>query len=345
MKKKSILCLTYLLAGAFALMSVSELKLTAKAATEGVAECIMEAGSRRVLYEKRGDTRLPMASTTKICTAITVLDHVENLKEEIEIPDEAAGVEGSSVYLKSGEKYTVQDLLYGLMLRSGNDAATALALHFGGDIPRFSSMMNETAARSGALCSRFSNPHGLPSEDHYTTARDLSLITAYAMQNETFRKIVATKFYEPRGWANKNKMLTVYEGAIGVKTGYTRQAGRCLVSAAERNGMVLIATLLNCPTTYERTKELFDDCFDSYQFTPVLTAGEAVEVTFGNEKIRATVKESFSYPLLEAEKEYLEREIVASEMARRKPKKGEIIGEIQIFLAKRLLFSTNLYKL
>ena len=237
--------------------------ISAKAQQFSSAECVMEVDSRRILYQEHGDVRLPMASTTKIATAISVIDSGIEVEKTVQIPHSAVGIEGSSVYLKEGEEYSIKDLLYGLMLRSGNDCAVALAETVDGSIGAFATRMNETAQRAGALNTHFINPHGLPAKLHYTTAVDLSLITAYAMQNPLFCSIVATKYYQPRAWQNKNKMLTQYDGAIGVKTGYTKQAGKCLVSAAERDGMRLVVTVLNCPTAYERTKALFDDAFKS----------------------------------------------------------------------------------
>ena len=210
----------------------------------------METGSRRILYEEHGDVRLPMASTTKIVTAITAIENTGNLDKTVTVPDLAAGIEGSSVYLKAGDTLSVRDLLYGLMLRSGNDCAVALALDCAGDLGRFSALMNATAQKAGALNSRFRNPHGLPKDEHYTTATDLCHITSYALQNETFREIVSTRYYEPKNWKNKNKLLFSYDGANGVKTGYTKQAGRCLVTSATRNGMSLVCTVFNCPTMY-----------------------------------------------------------------------------------------------
>ncbi|MBQ4268541.1 MAG: D-alanyl-D-alanine carboxypeptidase [Clostridia bacterium] len=305
----------------------------------------MELNSRRVLYERNGDQRLPMASTTKILTAITVLDETDDLQSTITVPQEAEGVEGSSVYLKCGETYSIEDLLYGLMLRSGNDAATALALTFGKNIGEFSAKMNKTAQKAGAIHSNFVNPHGLPNANHYTTATDLSLITCYALQNETFTKIVSTKFYEPRRWANKNKLLHLYDGAFGVKTGYTKQAGRCLVSAVKRNGLTLICALLNRPQTYERTIELFDDCFQNYTNVEIIKESDVYDVKHRANAYKAATRETFSYPLREEEREHLEKKIIPSKKRIKNPKKGEIIGQIEIYLLKRLLFSANLYKL
>ena len=312
---------------------------------EAQAECVMEINSRRILYEAHGDIRLPMASTTKILTCATVLEECEDLKEEITIPSEAAGVEGSSVYLKENDVYTVEDLLYGLMLRSGNDCATALALRFGGNIEKFAAKMNQTAQKAGALASNFENPHGLPCVDHYTTARDLSLITSYAMQKTEFRKIVSTKYYQPCHWKNKNKMLDLYEGGIGVKTGYTRQAGRCLVSAAQRDNMTLVCTVLNCPTTYERSIKLLDDAFANYENVKLLGADEILTIEDGKSIQQGISREDFFYPLLKEEKDLIEIKTMPVKTTIKSKKTKEIIGQFEIYLSKRLLFSGNLYKL
>ncbi len=283
---------------------------------------------------------MPMASTTKIATAATVLRLCDDLQEIVTIPEEAAGIEGSSVYLKAGGCYTVEDLLYGLMLRSGNDCATALALHFGGSLSNFASAMNVTAQMAGALHTRFSNPHGLPAENHYTTARDLCYITRFAMADPNFQTIVSTRYYKPRNWKNKNKMLYLYEGGIGVKTGYTKEAGRCLVSAAKRNDMTLICTVLNCSQTYERSSALLNDAFNTYQMQRLIKAGTLLPVQKGKEKIIGCIRDEFYYPLSDGEKEQLE---VKTQFISSKNK--EIIGQFAIYLSKRLLFSGNLYKL
>lgn len=301
------------------------------------AECVMEATSRRILSEEHGDVRLPMASTTKIAAAITVLESGIDTSKVIEIPQKAVGIEGSSVYLKEGDEYSVKDLLYGLMLRSGNDCAVALADCIDGGTEAFACRMNKTAQRAGAINTHFRNPHGLPTKNHYTTAVDLSLITAYALENPVFSEIVATKYYEPRAWTNKNKMLTRYDGAIGVKTGYTKQAGRCLVTAAERGGMKLICTVLNCPTMYERTASLLDDAFEKYKYRLIL--GERQAVSFeGGEGISM---QNLYYPMMDGEEAHVE--IKAQPIKSQENKK--IVGQFEIYLLKRLIFSGNLYKL
>ena len=301
------------------------------------AECVMDAESRRILYQSHGDVRLPMASTTKIATAISVIESGIDVEKVVKIPASAVGVEGSSVYLKEGDAYSIKELLFGLMLRSGNDCAVALAECVDGNVAAFSSRMNATAQKAGALHTRFNNPHGLPDKNHYTTATDLSLITAYALENPLFAEIVATKFFEPRHWQNKNKLLFQYDGAIGVKTGYTKAAGRCLVSAAERGGMKLVCTVLNCSAMYERCAELLTDSFSRFTRTKILEKGAVLEFDGG----RGIADQDYFYPLSEGEQVHLE--IVAKPAHSKENKK--IVGEFQIYLTKRLLFSGNLYKL
>ncbi len=318
---------------------------TKKDWVEAKGECVMELHSRRVLYQFHADMRLPMASTTKILSSITVIENRTSIKEEIVIPQSAVGIEGSSVYLQAGERYTIEELLYGLMLRSGNDCAAALALSCSGTIERFATKMNETAQKAGALHSNFVNPHGLPANDHYTTAYDLSLISCYALHNTTFRDIVSCMYYAPRKWQNKNKMLRLYNGALGIKTGYTKQAGRCLVSGATRNGMTLVCTVLNCPTTYERSIKLLDDCFENYSNKELLSPSNIFTVNCGKKRVQAHTDRTYYYPLSAGEEEHVEVKVFPLEHSINLEKNKEKVGEFEIYLAKRLLFSGNLYKL
>lgn len=187
---------------------------------------VMDAVSGRVLYDKNMEKRCGMASTTKIMTAITALEN-GNLEETVKVSASAAGVEGSSMYLSAGEEITLENLLYGLMLVSGNDAATAVAEHVGGSVEKFAVMMNEKAQAIGAVNTHFDNPHGLATDTHYTTAKDLATITAYGLKNDKFAEIVATKSKKvpwqgksyQRQLTNHNKLLSMYEGCVGVKTG------------------------------------------------------------------------------------------------------------------------------
>lgn len=233
------------------------------------AMAVVDGDTGELLFCKNADKRMEPASTTKICTAITVLESCTVLDLPMPIPDKAVGVEGSSLYLQHGEMLTVRDLLYGLMLQSGNDCAEALAIIVGGSIDGFVKMMNDTAVKAGAKNTNFVNPHGLHHDEHYTTARDLCAISHYAMQNELFRKIVSTKHYRTpyhnheydRSFPNKNKMLFNYEGGNGIKTGYTKKSGRCLVSSATRDGKTYICTVLDCYDMWEESARLLDNAF------------------------------------------------------------------------------------
>lgn len=242
----------------------AELNLDAKAAI------VMEATSCRVLLEKNADQRLPMASTTKIATALTVIKCCTDLNKVISVPVEACGIEGSSVYLVAGERLSIMDLLYGLMLRSGNDCAVALAIVVGGSVSEFVACMNSVAADLGCNNTHFVNPHGLHDDMHYTSARDLAKITCEAYKQNTFATIVSARSYRVttdlsnRVFVNKNKLLSRYALADGVKTGFTKKAGRCFVGSATRNGMRLIAVVLNCAPMFEQTQQMFEWAFEKF---------------------------------------------------------------------------------
>lgn len=232
------------------------------------AVCI-EWTTKKVLYGDGENNKTFPASTTKILTALVVLENLQ-LNQKIKIPKEAVGIEGSSLYLREGEMLTVEDLLYGMMLRSGNDAAVALAIAVSGNITDFAKKMNEKAVECGAVNSNFENPHGLHHPNHYTTAYDLALITAEAMKNQYFRTIISMQKARigegesTRVISNKNKMLHLYDGANGVKTGYTKNSGRCLVSSAKRDGMQLIAVVLNHGDMWGDSMSILDYGFDNY---------------------------------------------------------------------------------
>ena len=229
--------------------------------TSASGGCVIEGSTGRVLFEKNKDKKLAMASTTKIMTAITAIENCDDLDEKFEVSPKAVGIEGTSLYLRKGDVYSTRDLLYALMLISGNDASVAIAEHIAGSTSEFVTLMNEKAKEIGAVNSHFANTHGLDEDGHYTTAYDLAKITAYALNNDTFREIVSTQSTkiinskdgqeEARYLRNKNKLLFKLDGCIGVKTGFTNDAGRCLVSAIERNGMRLISVVLNCGPMFE----------------------------------------------------------------------------------------------
>lgn len=267
---------------------------------------VLDAQSGRVLYEKRPDEKSLIASTTKIMTALIVCEQC-NVLDRVRIPREAVGIEGSSMYLQEGEILTVQELLYGLMLRSGNDAATALAIYCGGTVEGFAQLMNDKARFLGMENSHFVNPHGLDSPDHYSTARDMSLLAAYAMKNPIFAKTVSTRSVKAgkRVLQNHNKLLWQYEGADGVKTGYTKAAGRILVSSATRQGRRLIAVTMNAPNDWQDHKSLLQDGFGQYHLQHIIKSGDCLgtlEVASGKEmQVKVVSDSDFFYALAAGE--------------------------------------------
>lgn len=235
----------------------------------------MDADTGRVLYEAQADRRSLIASTTKIMTALVAIEHLP-LETEFQIPQEATGIEGSSMYLQPGETLTVYELLCGMMLHSGNDAAVALALVCAGSVSEFVDLMNVKAQKLGLKNTHFENPNGLDGETHYSTARDLAVLTCHALENESFAKIVATKSMTAAGRSltNHNRLLWSCEGCIGVKTGYTKAAGRILVSAAERNGRRLVAVTIHDRNDWNDHARLYDYGFSLYQIKTILQAGQ-----------------------------------------------------------------------
>jgi len=238
--------------------------------TSARAACLYEPVTDTFIYSKNMNERLPMASTTKIMTGLLAIENLE-LDKEITVPKEASGIEGSSIYLEEGDVLTVKDLIYSLLLQSANDAATALAYAVSGDIHSFAELMNERATELKLSDTHFTNPHGLDDEEHYTTAHDLAILAATALKNPIFRKITSTYKYsffisdKSRVVVNHNKLLKGYEGATGVKTGFTKKSGRCLVSSAKRSDLELVAVTLDDPCDWQDHKNMLDYGFDSYE--------------------------------------------------------------------------------
>ena len=251
---------------------------------------VIDGHSGEILWEKNAEQRSLIASTTKIMTGLLIAEDC-SLQEVFCIPDSAVGIEGSSLYLKSGELLTIEELLYGMMLHSGNDAATALAIYHSGSVENFVQKMNHKAAALGLSGTSFANPHGLDSQDHYSTALDLAKLTAYAMNNPVFRKVVSTKTISmsTRSYTNHNKLLWRSVGVIGVKTGYTEAAGRILVSCAQRQGKRLIVVTISAPDDWKDHQSLYDHCFGKFSPRIVLRSGvDSVSVPVGG------VKEEFA---------------------------------------------------
>lgn len=267
---------------------------------------VMDAVTGKTLYERRADERSLIASTTKIMTALVVCQQC-NVLDRVKIPKEAVGIEGSSMYLREGEILTVQELLYGLMLRSGNDAAVALAIYCGGTVEGFAQLMNDKAHALGMTGSHFVNPNGLDAPEHYSTARDLAVLAAYAMQDPIFAQTVSTKQVKigERYLTNHNKLLWQVEGADGVKTGFTKAAGRLLVSSAVRQGRRLVCVTINAPDDWNDHAQLLEQGFSQYTMTRAISKGEClgkINVIGGAEMdVELVSAVDFDYPLAEGE--------------------------------------------
>lgn len=284
-----------------ALIFAVKIPARAELAVSAKAAILMHADSGRVLYEKNADEHMLIASTTKIMTAIVVLEHCE-LDDLVEVDSRSAGIEGSSMYLKAGESYTVEDLLYGLLLVSGNDAASALALHVADSMEEFAELMNAKAAELGMTESSFKNAHGLDEEGHYSTARDMAKLAAYCMGNEDFARIAGTVSHTvgEQTLVNHNRLLREYDGCLGLKTGYTMAAGRTLVTCAERDGARYVCVTLNDPDDWDDHKALYDWAFDNYSFAEVIPAGLSYEVPLisGAEMTAPAETEGAAYALI-----------------------------------------------
>lgn len=317
------------------------------------AAILMDAKTGRILYAKQADKSMKIASLTKIMTAIVAIEQGK-LTERVTVKPDAVGVEGSSIYLKQGEKIPLETLLYGLMLRSGNDAAVAIAEHIGGSVEGFVYLMNEKATQLGLTQTHFVNPHGLDHPKHYSSAKDLAVLTSYALKNPVFRRIVKTEVKEVpwpgetwrRTFYNKNKFLRLYKGADGVKTGFTKQSGRTLVTSATRKGKQLICVTLNDPNDWEDHRRLYEYGFSHYRLRSVLKKGEVVLAPFQQEKKRRDLTivadTTFQYPLSKHEKE----KIVLKPMLTYPPhllQQADVhVGSVQIYLDQKRIGSVPL---
>lgn len=267
--------------------------------------CVMNAATGEIVWDKNSSQVHSMASTTKIMTAIIALENC-GLEDVVTISDRASKIEGSAMYIRAGDKFIMKDMLYGLMLNSGNDAAEAIAEHIAGNNAAFAQMMNEKAYEIGAMNTQFQNPSGLDADGHYTTAYDLALIMRYAMSFDAFREITSTKYAEVTPFAcdrvlplsNHNKLLSEYEGCISGKTGFTEKTGRCLVSVAERDGMEFIAVTIDDKKDWESHKQMFDYAYQTHRPFRVTEYGELVKnATSQNEKCNLVYGEDFTIPM------------------------------------------------
>ena len=314
---KDFKTLIYLLILSTFLLSMMALLASAEdgVSVSAKSSALYNPDTKSFIYERNANERLPMASTTKIMTGLIAIEMLD-LSEVISVPKEAVGTEGSSLYLKENDELTAKDLIYGVLLQSANDAATVLAMRISGSVADFADLMTKRAEQIGATSTQFKNPHGLDAEEHYTTAHDLSLIAAEALSNKTFKEIVGTYKYsftlgeQPRTIVNHNKLLKSYDGCIGVKTGYTKKSGRCLVSASKKDGITLVAVTLNDPDDWTDHKNMLDYGYtrleridlDSLVKLPasiptVSSDGASVTVTLAKSSIIKPTSEEINYKI------------------------------------------------
>jgi len=320
------------------------------------AECmaVLEVSTGRVLYSKNMHRQRAPASTTKILTAIVVIENTADIDKKHKIPDSAVGVEGSSIYLERGEELSIRDLLYGLMLQSGNDCAESLAIITAGSKEKFAVMMNEAAKRMGAVNSNFVTSHGLDAKDHYSTAYDLAVISRHALLNPDFAEIVSTKKHSTewkgrdydRVILNKNKLLHTFDGADGVKTGYTKKAGRTFVASATRNNMQVVCAVLNCGPMFEDSARLLKMAFNEFCLTELSKKGEKIaDLTVSNSRttsVGLSLKEFPSYPLCQNELEKIQIKTNIPSLLVAPIKEGDTVGTAEFYLEDNLLYTIEL---
>lgn len=317
---------------------------------------LMEQDSGRVIFEKDAYTQRRIASITKIMTAILAIESGK-LDKTVTVSSTAIKTEGSSIYLQEGEKIKLEDLVYGLMLRSGNDAAVAIAETVGGSLDGFVYLMNQKAEEIGMKNTHFANPHGLDDhEDHYSSAYDMALLTRYAMNNDTYKKIAGTESYRSessndkwdRVWKNKNKLLTsLYEYSTGGKTGYTKRAKRTLVSTAEKDGVSYIAVTLNDPDDWDDHINLFETAFKQYKMVQVLEEGKIKAVKDKFYKNKIYLKSAVGFPVTKKEEDLFKVEYkltkVKEDWQRNQEDVPEIVGEAKIYLDDKLVDSVPIH--
>ena len=331
---KRLICLL-MTAVLFAMLGIS-VSASEIGGISGKAAVLYEPESGSFLYKKSADVRMPMASTTKIMTAIVAMENSE-LSDVVTVDGRAVGTEGSSAYLSVGEELTMEELLYALLLQSANDAAVAIACHIGGDIDGFAEMMNAKALELGLTDTHFTNPHGLDDGEHYTTAGELAIIAAELLKDPTLKRIVSTykKTFATderrRTYVNHNKLLKLYDGAIGVKTGFTKKCGRCLVGAAERDGLTLITVTLDAPDDWRDHAAMLDHGFEAVEKITLATPCDhlyEIAVTDGDADL-LTVKNAVGLSRVLPRGEHkVEEYVKLSRFVTAPVNEGEILGRV-----------------
>lgn len=303
---------------------------------------VVDVETGQVLFNKHMHLRRPPASLTKILTTIIAIEEAD-LNDMVTVSRRAAYQEGSSIYLEVGEKIPLEDLLYGVMLASGNDAAVAVAEHVSGSVKEFAKLMNKRAEEMGALNSNFLNPSGLPEPGHVSTAYDLAMIMRYSLKNKIFSKITSTK-YKTISWAdndwgrglrNHNKLLWSYDGITGGKTGYTRAAGRCLIASAKRGNREVVAVVLNSSNDWLEVRRLLDYGLDSFKRIEIINKGQVIHDLSWEEsregELKLYAKKPLSVVIPKGGKVKVRKEIILKPELELPIKKGDILGELFVY--------------
>ncbi|MFA5524252.1 MAG: D-alanyl-D-alanine carboxypeptidase family protein [Tissierellales bacterium] len=317
--------------------------------TSAESAVLIDSKTGRVIYSSNHNLRRPVASTTKIMTALLAIEYGD-LYSIVKVKDSAIGVEGSSIYLAKGEEILLKDLVYGLMLRSGNDAAVAIAEHISGSVDKFVNLMNEKAKNIGASNTNFVNPHGLHDPNHFSTAYDLAIITREAMKTDFFRDVSKTKTWVAdreinQYFSNKNDVVWEYKGGDGVKIGYTKAAGRCLVASATRDEIQLIAVVINDGNWFNDSYRMLDYGFDNFKPSLLLSKNQflkKVELLNGDiDFLNLVYEDDLIIPLNEEEKEKIKILLDIPDSMNAPIYKGQKLGSIQVFLEGKLLYTSE----
>ena len=314
---------------------------------------VIEGNSNEILYSYNHEAELPMASTTKIVTAILAIENTPNLDEKFEVSEKSIGIEGTSIYLKSGEKLSMRELLYGLILASGNDCAVAIAEHIGGE-EYFVELMNNFASDLGLEHTHFANPHGLDQEGHFTSAYDLAIMTSYALKNPVFREIVATErmviekndIYQARYLKHKNRLMFTDKYCIGVKTGFTDNAGRCLVNAHEENGLQIISVVLNCQPMFEESDRLTEVAMIEHMLNEFVlpynfVSNVEIEKSQKSEIGIITVK-GYSKPILKSEEMDYDVKYILPDSLTAPIELNQGVGKVQVLYKGQVIYEDDL---
>ncbi len=331
----------------FDIVNASEIYSSAKGMV------VLEGNTNTILYGKNENAKLPMASTTKIVTAILAIENCQDLDEKFLVSEKAIGIEGTSIYLKSGERLSMRELIYGLILASGNDCAVAIAEYFGSE-DNFVEMMNNFALSLGLENTHFANPHGLDADEHYTSAYDLAVMTSYALKNPVFKDIVSTErmviekndLYQARYLKHKNRLLFTDDKCIGVKTGFTDNAGRCLVHAHEENGMQLISVVLNCQPMFEECDRLTRLAMDNYEmkeFVKPYNFVSNIEISDSDKsEIGVITIKGYSLPILKCDEDRYEVKYLLPDRLVAPITLNQGVGTVQVLFDDNIIFEGDL---